>query len=385
MKELHAKIGQLAMENDFLAVALGIEGFERKEMIDRAHDLPISKQAKALNISRGSVYYLPRPVSAADLALMWRIDELHLEFPFAGARMLRGLLAAEGSKVGRRHVKTLMQRMGIEALYRRPRTSKPGPGHTIYPYLLGEEGGGWEGGGGGVAVKVNSSRRPVWCFGPVICWCGSEPSSSTRSAVTSPNMVGSHPRGGRTWRCLPTCSRKKGWPARFPKRPAPCSDSMLDLLASLNGKIADLDKEIARRAREDEVSRRLMTVPGIGPISATAIAALAPPAETFAKGRDFAAWLGLTPLQRSTGGKRKLGATSKMGERTLRRLLIIGSSTVVLQASKRGAPKGSWLEQMLARKPRMLVTVALANKMARIIWALLVKQENYRAPVAAKA
>jgi transposase len=160
---------------------------------------------------------------------------------------------------------------------------------------------------------------------------------------------------------------------------------MLDLLSGLEGKIADLDKEIARRAREDEVSRRLMTVPGIGPISATAIAALAPPAETFAKGRDFAAWLGLTPLQRSTGGKQKLGATSKMGERTLRRLLIIGSSAVVQQASKRGAPRGSWLEQMLARKPRMLVTVALANKMARIVWALLVKQENYRAPVAAKA
>jgi len=160
---------------------------------------------------------------------------------------------------------------------------------------------------------------------------------------------------------------------------------MLDLLANLNSKIAALDKEIARRAREDEVSRRLMTVPGIGPISATAIAALAPSAETFAKGRDFAAWLGLTPLQRSTGGKQKLGATSKMGERTLRRLLIIGSSAVVQQASKRGAPKGSWLEQMLARKPRMLVTVALANKMARIIWALLVKQENYRAPVAAQA
>src|SRR5580692_10632992 len=135
-------------------------------------------------------------------------------------------------------------------------------------------------------------------------------------------------------------------------------EPVLDLLAGLNGKIADLDKEIARRAREDEVSRRLMTVPGIGPISATAIAALAPPAETFVKGRDFAAWLGLTPLQRSTGGKQKLGATSKMGERTLRRLLIIGSSTVVLQASKRGAPRGSWLEQMLVRKPRMPVTVA---------------------------
>jgi putative transposase len=105
-------------------------------MIDRAHDLPISKQAEVLNISRGSVYYLPRPVSAADLALMRRIDELHLEFPFAGSRMLRGLLAAEGCKIGRRHVKTLMQRMGIEALYRRPRTTKPESGHKLYPYLL---------------------------------------------------------------------------------------------------------------------------------------------------------------------------------------------------------------------------------------------------------
>ena len=105
-------------------------------MIDRAHDLPISKQAEALNISRGSVYYLPRPVSAADLAIMRRLDRLHLEFPFAGSRMLRGLLVAEGCKIGRRHVKTLMRRMGIEALYRRPRTTKPEPGHKIYPYLL---------------------------------------------------------------------------------------------------------------------------------------------------------------------------------------------------------------------------------------------------------
>ena len=121
-------------------------------------------------------------------------------------------------------------------------------------------------------------------------------------------------------------------------------------------------------------------------------AGLAPPFDelrvtAFLKFREGShkAWLGLTPLQRSTGGKQKLGGTSKMGERTLRRLLIIGSSAVVQQASKRGAPKGSWLEQMLARKPRMLVTVALANKTARIAWALLVKQENYRAPVAARA
>jgi len=105
-------------------------------MIDRAHDLPISKQADALNISRGSVYYLPRPVSQADLAIMRRLDRLHLEFPFAGSRMLRGLLAFEGCKIGRRHVKTLMRRMGIEALYRHPRTTKPEPGHKVYPYLL---------------------------------------------------------------------------------------------------------------------------------------------------------------------------------------------------------------------------------------------------------
>jgi putative transposase len=105
-------------------------------MIDRASALPVTKQARLLGISRSSVYYLPRPVPAADLTIMRQLDELHLEFPFAGARMLRGLLAAKGSKIGRRHVKTLMKRMGIEALYRRPRTTKPEPGHKIYPYLL---------------------------------------------------------------------------------------------------------------------------------------------------------------------------------------------------------------------------------------------------------
>jgi putative transposase len=105
-------------------------------MIDRGHELSVTKQAEVVGIARSTVYYLPRAVPAADLELMRRIDELHLEFPFAGARMLRRLLAADGSKVGRRHVKTLMARMGIEALYRRPRTTKPEPGHKIYPYLL---------------------------------------------------------------------------------------------------------------------------------------------------------------------------------------------------------------------------------------------------------
>jgi putative transposase len=105
-------------------------------MIDREYDLSITRQAEVLKISRGSVYYLPRPVSSADLAIMRHLDRLHLEFPFAGSRMLRGLLALQGYKIGRRHVKTLMRRMGIEALYRRPRTTKPEPGHKIYPYLL---------------------------------------------------------------------------------------------------------------------------------------------------------------------------------------------------------------------------------------------------------
>jgi putative transposase len=105
-------------------------------MIHRDHELGVTRQAEVVGIARSTVYYLPRPVPAADLDLMRQIDKLHTEFPFAGSRMLRRLLAANGSKVGRRHVKTLMDRMGIEALYRRPRTTKPAPCHKIYPYLL---------------------------------------------------------------------------------------------------------------------------------------------------------------------------------------------------------------------------------------------------------
>lgn len=105
-------------------------------MIDRTHGLSLTQQADALGISRGSLYYVPEIISSQDLALMRRIDELHLEFPFAGSRMLRDLLAAEGSAVGRRHVTTLMRRMGIEAIYCKPNTSKGAAGHKIYPYLL---------------------------------------------------------------------------------------------------------------------------------------------------------------------------------------------------------------------------------------------------------
>jgi putative transposase len=123
VKSLHAKIGELTLESDFRGCAHQGGIAERRAMIDRKHDLSITKQAEILKISRGSVYYLLRPVSSADLAIMRRLDQLHLEFPFAGLRMLRALLAAGGCKIGRRHVKTLMQRMGIEAIYRRPRTT----------------------------------------------------------------------------------------------------------------------------------------------------------------------------------------------------------------------------------------------------------------------
>jgi putative transposase len=105
-------------------------------MIDRNHQLSILRQAKLLGFSRGSVYYLPRPVPEGDLALMRRIDELHLDYPFAGSRMLQGLLKAEGLAAGRLHIATLMKKMGIEAIYLRPNTSKPAPGHKVYPYLL---------------------------------------------------------------------------------------------------------------------------------------------------------------------------------------------------------------------------------------------------------
>jgi len=105
-------------------------------MIDREHELPLTRQAALLKLSRSGLYDRPRPVAPADLVVMRRIDELHLDYPFAGSRMLRDLLRGEGVEIGRQRVATMMKRMGITALYRRPNTSKPAPGHKIYPYLL---------------------------------------------------------------------------------------------------------------------------------------------------------------------------------------------------------------------------------------------------------
>jgi len=159
----------------------------------------------------------------------------------------------------------------------------------------------------------------------------------------------------------------------------------LDQIASCSEKIREMEKTLRAEAAQCETTARLQAMPGIGPIGAMAIEAFAPPMESFRRGRDFAAWLGLVPRQMSTGGKQILGKTSKMGQRDIRRLLIIGAMAVVRWATRNGAPEGSWLARMLTRKPRMVVAVALANKMARSVWAMLVKQENYRDPVTAAA
>jgi transposase len=158
----------------------------------------------------------------------------------------------------------------------------------------------------------------------------------------------------------------------------PLGQRYLDHIARLDVEVAALDKRLRRLAKDDETSIRLQSMPGIGPITAAAIEAFAPPMATFKRGRDFAAWLGLVPRQHTTGGKPRLGRTSKMGQRDIRRLLIIGAMAVVRWAARKGAAEGSWLGRMMAKKPRLLVAIALANKMARSVWAMLSKDQGYR-------
>jgi transposase len=157
-----------------------------------------------------------------------------------------------------------------------------------------------------------------------------------------------------------------------------CCREILAQIAQTGERLAVLDREIARLSGEGETSRRLRTMPGVGPITALAVETFAPAMDSFRSGRDFAAWLGLVPMQKSTGGKQRLGRTSKMGQRDIRRLLIIGAMSTVQRTLRKGAPEGSWLARMLARKPRMLVAIALANKMARGVWAMMTKNEDYR-------
>jgi transposase len=169
--------------------------------------------------------------------------------------------------------------------------------------------------------------------------------------------------------------------------PVDAHASLIVLAAQLQAvqtTIGSIEKRIVLQHRSSEESKRLKTIPGIGIIGATTIAAVVPDPKVFRSGRDFAAWIGIVPRQDSTGGKQKLGPISKQGDRYLRRILVVGACAV-LRRARQQPEKYPWLTQLLARRPFKVVAVALANKMARIAWALLAKGGTYRAPQLAAA
>jgi transposase len=161
--------------------------------------------------------------------------------------------------------------------------------------------------------------------------------------------------------------------------------ALLEQIAVLNRWIDTKTAKIKELAAAAPVSKRLQTMPGIGPLVAMAVETFAPDMSTFRNGRDFAAWLGLVPRQYSSGGKERLGRISKAGQADIRQMLIIGAMSRLNWMGRKSIPESSWLARIMARKPRMLVAIALANKMARQIWAMLTKDEDYRDPMPAMA
>ena len=156
---------------------------------------------------------------------------------------------------------------------------------------------------------------------------------------------------------------------------------LMELIQDKTARIALKTKQAEALSSQGEITRRLKTIPGVGALTALAVETFTPPMESFRSGRDFAAWLGIVPRQHSSGGKQRLGKISKAGQGDIRRLLIMGAMTRFTPRGRLGIPSGSWLARMLERKPKMLVAIALANKMARQVWALLTKQEDYQEPV----
>ena len=154
----------------------------------------------------------------------------------------------------------------------------------------------------------------------------------------------------------------------------------LEQIDDLSSRILKLEATLKQEAARTDASSRMMTMPGVGPITAMAIEAFAPSLSVFKRSRDFAAWLGLVPRQHSTGGKQVLGRTSKMEQRDIRRLLIIGAMSVIRWATRKGTTPGTWLHSILQRKPRKVAAIALANKMARTLWAMETRKEDYRDP-----
>ncbi|MEM1150270.1 MAG: IS110 family transposase [Pseudomonadota bacterium] len=161
-----------------------------------------------------------------------------------------------------------------------------------------------------------------------------------------------------------------------------CQD-LIDQIAEKTARIELKTKKAKELAGKADTARRLQTMPGVGPLTALAVEAFAPDMSTFKSGRDFAAWLGLVPRQHSSGGKERLGRVSKAGQSDIRRLLIVGAMSRLNWMGLKSIPEGSWLARMLQRKPRMLVAIALANKMARQIWAMLTKEQDYQYPAEA--
>jgi transposase len=170
--------------------------------------------------------------------------------------------------------------------------------------------------------------------------------------------------------------------------PALIIEECQDLLSQIFEKTERIDaktRKLKSLAAETDTARRLQTMPGVGPLTALAVEAFAPEMAQYSCGRDFAAWLGLVPRQHSTGGKERLGRISKAGQADIRRLLIIGAMTRIVGRARHKVKADNWIGRMLARKPKMLVAIALANKMARQIWAMLTKKEDYRDPALAAA
>jgi len=165
--------------------------------------------------------------------------------------------------------------------------------------------------------------------------------------------------------------------------PALVREECFDLIEQISEKTARIDAKTAKARAHSlatDTARRLQTMPGVGPQTALAISGFAPPMESFKRGRDFAAWLGLVPRQHTSGGKERLGRVSKAGQTDIRSLLIIGAMSRLTALARKSIVEGSWLARMLCRKPLMLVAIALANKMARAIWAMMTKNEDYRDP-----
>ena len=163
-----------------------------------------------------------------------------------------------------------------------------------------------------------------------------------------------------------------------------CAD-LLAQIAEKTARITERTVKLKTLAADSDRSRRLQTMPGVGPLTAVAVEAFGPDMAQFKTGRDFAAWLGLVPKQHSSGGKERLGRMTKAGQADIRRLLIIGAMSRLNWLGQRSIIEGSWLSRMLARKPKMLVAIALANKMARQMWAMMTKNEDYRNPALATA